>query len=935
MEGGPEAFCPIVTSLLPFFLIPSTTPSMTPSQDITVKGDQIRQLKADKATKEVVTAQVVALNALKAEYKTVAGKDYSPPGKSAAAPKKEKVAAVPAAKKGPSKGELKKMEKKEKKQDAKGGAAAHTTTATNNSTITNKASVAVASGPTLYPCEDAQSTHMVLAVAHAADIKLQRGYGIKPGFFGDKGPYLEMGFQVLSGVDGAVRALAAGAASLASTRPAVDDWLEWGFRKLASAVSHASEGEEGGPRLLQEMTVLEGALMKNPSSLLGSVSCSGNSTYTLADLVLAPLAWQALQYFGEHEYPLTREWATKLLHGERSPYAATAAYVGEGGAFQGTNVKIEPRRGLLAVITALFTSALHKAYPELAGQDGFRTVDVAKCSNAAFGDYQCNSPMGIYKALKALGIPSAPARPQDVANALIAALPEKGRKEVCAEVSVAGAGFINVKIQEAYLQARVRDILKRGGPQAAMARKLKVLVDFSSPNIAKEMHVGHLRSTIIGDSLCRMFEFLGHDVMRVNHVGDWGTQFGMLINYLKEEYPDFMTNPPNITDLTGFYKAAKARFDEDEAFKERARVGVVELQAGNMESRAIWNLLCDISRAEFQKVYDRLDVKLEECGESFYNSRIPAAIEDLQVKGLLQEDGGATIMWCGGKHQIPLMVRKSDGGYGYDSTDLAAIKYRLQELDRDWVIYITDAGQATHFHMIFDAARLVGWVDEEHGRHRLDHVGFGVVQGEDGKRFKTRSGDTVRLVDLLDEAVVRMTASLGDRIMEGKSSLTEEEALEAASALGYGAVKYADLKQNPGTDYQFSYDRMLDTKGDTAIYLLFTCARFHSILRKAEEEKGIDVKGLVATGEVVLEHPTERALALELAQFAEALQQAVLELMPNRLTSYVFFLSARGTDFLEACHVLTHPRRLVLVQATAATIARCLELLGIKPLTKI
>jgi hypothetical protein len=335
---------------------------------------------------------VAALNTLKAEYKTVAGKDYAPPGQPAAAPKKDKKAAAePAAKEGPSKGELKKMEKKAKKQDAKEGAAAHTTTATNNSTTNNKAAVAVASGPTLYPGDNAQSTHMVLAVAHAAGLKLQRGYGTKPGFFGGKGPYLEMGTQVLSGVEGAVRAVAAGAASLASTRPAVDDWLEWGFRKLASAVSHVSEGEAGGPRLLHEMAVLEGALTKNPSSLLGSNS----STSTLADLALAPLAMQALQYFGEHEYPLTRTWATKVVQGEGSPYAATAALVGEGGAFQGTDVKLDPRRGLLAVVTALFMAAMHKAYPELAGQEGFRTVDVAKCSNTAFGDYQCNSPMRI------------------------------------------------------------------------------------------------------------------------------------------------------------------------------------------------------------------------------------------------------------------------------------------------------------------------------------------------------------------------------------------------------------------------------------------------------------------------------------------------------------------------------------------------------------
>jgi hypothetical protein len=449
-------------------------------------------------------------------------------------------------------------------------------------------------------------------------------------------------------------------------------------------------------------------------------------------------------------------------------------------------------------------------------------------------------------------------------------------------------------------------------------------------------------------------------------VGDWGTQFGMLILYLKEEYPDFMSNPPNITDLTTFYKNAKGRFDESPDFKDKARLGVVELQAGNPESRcvracvhacvracvracvsrhapitprhshtsrhvtwcdvdrflrcpalpcpaplradlplaphhindtpdsAIWQLLCDISRKEFQKVYDRLEVRLEECGESFYNEMIPAAIDALRSKKLLEEDGGATIMWCGPKYQIPLMVRKSDGGYGYDSTDLAAVRYRLETLERDWVIYITDAGQATHFHMVFDAARLVGWAKDE--RHRLDHVGFGVVQGEDGKRFKTRSGDTVRLVDLLDEAVQRMKASLLERIKDGKTTLTEAEAQEAAHALGYGAVKYADLKQNPTTDYQFSYDRcvaclesggwgvpddvlgindathlrsppplfrtnkrhrnrMLDTKGDTAIYLLFTCARFHSILRKAEEEKGINVKELVAAGDVVLEHP--------------------------------------------------------------------------------
>ncbi len=823
-------------------------------------------------------------------------------------------------------------DKKKKQHQQQGGNPAATSAA--KAAAIKAAAVPKAAGPLLYPGESAHETRMVLAVAQAAGVKLDRGYGVKPGFFGGKGPFLEVPGassqpHVVSGVEGVVRAVALALASPPLVLNAgMDEWLEFGFRKLAPAVGHAAEGDEGGPRLMQEMTVLEAAVAK-----AGGGTFAGAPSPTLVDLALAPLAAQGLAFFGEHEYPKTRAWVNALLQG--GAYAATARLVEEGGPFQGTDMAVDPRRGLLAVVTGLFTAAMHKAYPELAGDKAFREADVAKCGNPANGDYQCNNPMGIYRVLKAANSPTAPVRPQEVANAIIAHLPAAGMADVFAEVTVAGAGFINVKLQDAYLKARVRDVLEHGGPQAAMARQLKVLVDFSSPNIAKEMHVGHLRSTIIGDSLCRMLEFLGHDVARINHVGDWGTQFGMLINYLKEEYPDFMSNPPNITDLTGFYKAAKTRFDESPEFKERARIGVVELQAGNPESRAIWKLLCDISRGEFQKVYDRLGVRLEECGESFYNDRIPGAIAELQGKGLLTEDNGATIMWCGAKHQIPLMVRKSDGGYGYDSTDLAAIRYRLKELDRDWVVYITDAGQATHFHMIFDAARLVGWVDEEHGRHRLDHVGFGVVQGEDGKRFKTRSGDTVRLVDLLDEAVVRMTTSLLERIKEGKCPLTEAEAKEAAAALGYGAVKYADLKSNPATDYQFSYDRMLDTKGDTAIYLLFTCARFHSILRKAEEEKGINVKELVAKGEVVLEHPAERALALELAQFAEALQQAVLELMPNRLCAYVFALSAKGTDFLEACHVLTHPHRLVMVQATASTIARCLTLLGITPLTKI
>lgn len=316
--------------------------------------------------------------------------------------------------------------------------------------------------------------------------------------------------------------------------------------------------------------------------------------------------------------------------------------------------------------------------------------------------------------------------------------------------------------------------------------------------------------------------------MRVNHVGDWGTQFGMLITYLQEKFPDILENPPNISDLTLIYKESKKRFDADDQFKETSRLNVVKLQSGDFACRAIWTLLCNISRKEFQVVYDALDVKLEEVGESFYNAMIPRTIEELVAAGLVEDDKGMLIIKLP-HFTIPLMVRKSDGGYGYDSTDMAALQYRLRDLQRDWLVYITDAGQAPHFHMCFDAGRAANWIAPD---RRVDHIGFGVVCGDDGKRFKTRSSETVRLIDLLNAAKDKMKESLQARADEGKSPLSGQELEDAASIIGYGAVKYFDLKQHPGTNYIFSYDRMLDTKGDTAVYLLFAYARLASILRK-------------------------------------------------------------------------------------------------------
>ena len=494
-----------------------------------------------------------------------------------------------------------------------------------------------------------------------------------------------------------------------------------------------------------------------------------------------------------------------------------------------------------------------------------------------------------------------------------------------ASPSVAPNGFINIHLSQETLHSAVAGIVHPTSSDTPTATekerticygvcpprtpRQRVLVDFSSPNVAKEMHVGHLRSTIIGDAVCRVLEFCGHDVMRVNHVGDWGTQFGMLLEYMFEKYPDVLTQPPNISDLTLIYKAAKARFDEDEEFKTKARLRVVSLQGGDEACKKVWLLLCEVSRNEFQKVYNLLDVTLDEVGESFYNPLIPGVITTLQENGLVEDDQGMKIIKL--KHfNIPLIVRKSDGGYGYDSTDMAAIHYRLYEKQADWIIYITDAGQADHFYMCFDAARAAGWVEHQ----RLDHIGFGVVTDPvTGKRFKTRSGEVVKLIDLINEGKTRMADSLRERAKDGKTPLSDDDGSieHAASIIGTGAIKYADLKNNPATDYAFSYDKMLSTQGDTAVYLLFAYARVASILRKANTEKGKDLSTLMNYDNALnilnaypLTHPAERALAFELMQLGDVIRSVLKDLLPNRLCDYLKALSVRFTDFVSKCNVL-------------------------------
>ena len=571
-------------------------------------------------------------------------------------------------------------------------------------------------------------------------------------------------------------------------------------------------------------------------------------------------------------------------------------------------------------VASLFRSAIAKVLSPL----GAAVPDIALVvARPQFGDYQCNNAMSLFKQHgPALAVRS----PKEMADRISAALqPECG--SVFESVSVAPAGFITVKLSTEWIRSEIVGMTVNGilykdpNPQ-------RVTVDFSSPNIAKEMHVGHMRSTILGETLCRVLEETGHTVFRINHVGDWGTQFGMLIEYIKEEYPDFLTNRPEISDLEGFYKAAKVRFDADSDFKLRAQRQVVALQSGDPFARDAWKILCEISRASFQVIYDRLGITLEERGESFYNDMIPEVVNKLDTLGLIQESNGAKCIFTS-IDDVPLMAVKSDGGFGYDSTDLAAIYHRLFDTKSDWIIYATDLGQANHFEKIFDAAKQAGWYVP--GRNRLDHVGFGMVLGEDGKRFRTRSSETVKLKDLLDEATKRAEDELRERFTNGGALMDEAALVNAAETIGIAAVRYFDMRNNRTTNYTFSYDKMLDPKGNTAVYLLYAYARISSIIRASK----VDVSTLDAATELALTQPSERDLALELLKFPDMVQSVLADLFPHKLTDYMWDLSNKFTAFYMECRVVDSPEmrsRLILCKATKEVLAKCFYFLAIKPL---
>jgi arginyl-tRNA synthetase len=585
-------------------------------------------------------------------------------------------------------------------------------------------------------------------------------------------------------------------------------------------------------------------------------------------------------------------------------------------------------------------AAMERAFP--AAAEGARAAgqsfdpQLAPATKPEFGDFQAN---GALPLAKPLGQP-----PRSIATAIVEQLAaDPAFDQLCEPPQIAGPGFINLTLRPerlaAELQARLGDP-RLGVP--AVEPQAPVIVDFSSPNIAKEMHVGHLRSTIIGDSLARVLEFRGHPVLRLNHVGDWGTQFGMLITHLKQVAPEALTTADavDLGDLVAFYRQAKQRFDDDEAFQTTSREEVVKLQGGDPVSLKAWGLLCDQSRREFQKIYDRLDIALCERGESFYNPCLAGVVADLEALGLLVVDDGARCVFLEGVSgkdgkPLPVIVQKSDGGFNYATTDLAAIRYRFAVVPggdgAHRVIYVTDAGQANHFAGVFQVARRAGWIPL-HGS--VEHVPFGLVQGEDGKKLKTRAGDTVRLRDLLDEAVERAEADLRRRLAEEER--TEDEAFiqHVATTVGLAAVKYADLSQNRTTNYQFSFDRMLALQGNTAPYLLYAVVRIAGIARKGGDLQFGGPAALTFT------EPQEWALVRELLKLDGVIAEVEEELLPNRLCTYLFELSQVFNRFYDQVPVLkaTDPARssrLALCRLSADTLKLGLGLLGIPTLERM
>lgn len=560
-----------------------------------------------------------------------------------------------------------------------------------------------------------------------------------------------------------------------------------------------------------------------------------------------------------------------------------------------------------------------------AGADESCDALVRQSGKPQFGDYQAN---GIIAAAKKLNL-----SPREFAQSVLA---HTDLSDIAEKLEIAGPGFINIFLNSNWITEQVSHTLSQPNLGIQAEDKQTVVIDYSSPNVAKEMHVGHLRSTIIGDAVARTLEFLGHKVIRANHVGDWGTQFGMLIAYL-EKMQNEHASEMELQDLETFYREAKKHYDEDEKFAEKARNYVVKLQSGDEYCRAMWKRLVDITMQQNQHNYDRLNVTLTEkdvMGESLYNSMLPGIVEDLKKQGLAVEDDGALVVYLEEfknkeGEAMGVIVQKKDGGFLYTTTDIAAAKYRYETLKANRALVFSDTRQSQHMQQAWLITRKAGYVPDNFS---LEHKNFGMMLGKDGKPFKTRTGGTVKLADLLDEAIDRAAILINEK----SNNLSDTEKVAVAEAVGIGSVKYADLSKNRTTDYVFDWDNMLSFEGNTAPYMQYAYTRIRSIFNKTQ----VDLTAL-STAPLMLVDEKERSLAIKLLQFEEAVQTVGREGMPHVLCAYLYELAGVFSSFYEHCPILNAEdeklmlSRLKLALLTEKTLKQGLDLLGIKTVDKM
>ena len=560
-----------------------------------------------------------------------------------------------------------------------------------------------------------------------------------------------------------------------------------------------------------------------------------------------------------------------------------------------------------------------------AGADAQCEALVRQSGKVQFGDYQAN---GIMPVAKKLGL-----NPREFAQSV---LDKAELQDIAEKTEIAGPGFINIFLKETWLADKISCAVQDPKLGVHNPKKQTVVVDYSSPNVAKEMHVGHLRSTIIGDAVVRTLEFLGNNVIRANHVGDWGTQFGMLIAYL-EKMENEHASEMELSDLEAFYRAAKKHYDEDPVFAEKARNYVVKLQSGDEYCRTMWQKLVKITMQQNQHNYDRLNVTLTDkdgMGASLYNPMWPGIVEDLKKQGLAVEDDGALVVYLDefkNKDGDPMgvIVQKKDGGFLYTTTDIAAAKYRYETLKANRALVFSDTRQSQHMQQAWLITRKAGYVPDS---FQLEHKNFGMMLGKDGKPFKTRSGDTVKLADLLDEAIERA----GVLISQKSTALSEQEKADVIEAVGIGSVKYADLSKNRTTDYVFDWDNMLSFEGNTAPYMQYAYTRIRSIFNRSQI-----ALSEVEQAQLSITDEKERALAIKLLQFEEAVQVVGKEGTPHVLCAYLYELAGVFSSFYEHCPILNNDdqqvklSRLKLALLTERTLKQGLDLLGIKTVEKM